>query len=130
MCHEPHVSMDKSQTFMPGTILFPCPSGEEALQQEINKDNRLLWATLTPHGTRHFVSAAGDYSNYEDHYEVVDYRTKPIKGTPKKIPIKVKMHRKELIDGIGMFYSHNSNFSFLFHSHLITAASVISIMKI
>lgn len=91
MCHthEPHVSMDKSQTFMPGTILFPCPSSEDVLQQETNKDNRLLWATLTPHGTRHFVSSAGDYTNYEDHYEIVDY-TKPIKTTPKKNPNKVK----------------------------------------
>lgn len=85
--------MDKSQGFGTGTILYPLPSSEQALQQELHKENRLLWATLTPHGTRHFVSAAGDYTNYEDHYEVVDYRAKPtVKTTPKKVPIKVRMN--------------------------------------
>lgn len=46
-------------------------------------DNRMLWATLTPHGTRHHIVnqdstqgggyyASGSVTN-EDHYEVVDY---------------------------------------------------------
>lgn len=42
-------------------------------------DNRMLWATLTPHGTtRHHIVAHEDNNNgsgtvNEDHYEVVDY---------------------------------------------------------
>lgn len=91
MCHEPHVSMEKSHSFGNGTILYPHPSNEQALQQEMHKESRLLWATLTPHGTRHFISPARDYSNYEDHYEIVDYRAKTAKTTPKKIPIKVNI---------------------------------------
>lgn len=99
MCHEPHVSMDKSQSYMSGNIsLYPCPSNEPNLQQDVNKEGRLLWATLTPHGTRHFVTAARGgverYPNYDDHYEIIDYHNRPVvrtrEGTPRKVPIKVK----------------------------------------
>ncbi|XP_031636555.1 uncharacterized protein LOC116349315 [Contarinia nasturtii] len=94
MCHEPHVSMDKSQSYMSGNMLYPCPSNEQNLQQDINKEGRLLWATLTPHGTRHFVTARGveRYPNYDDHYEIIDYHNRPVvrtrEGTPRKVPIK------------------------------------------
>lgn len=72
---EPHMSTDKSQTFLPGDIMYPCSSNDPSLQQQqMVKENRLLWAALTPHGTRHFVSSAERFPNYEDHYEVVDYQ--------------------------------------------------------
>lgn len=86
--------MEKSQSFGTSTILYPHPSNEQALQQEMHKESRLLWATLTPHGTRHFISPAGEYANYEDHYEIVDYRAKTAKTTPKKVPIKVHIRKK------------------------------------
>lgn len=70
---ESHVSADKSLTFLPGDILYPCPSNEQVLQQQMAKENRMLWAALTPHGTRHFVST-GEPTHFDDHYEVVDYR--------------------------------------------------------
>lgn len=71
--HIPQMSNDKSQTIIPGDILYPCSSNQQALQQQMTKDNRILWATLTPRGTRHFVSATETFSNYDDHYEVIDY---------------------------------------------------------
>lgn len=71
---EPDMSADKSQTFLPGDILYPCASNEPSLQQQMVKENRLLWAALTPHGTRHFVSSAERFPNFDDHYEVVDYQ--------------------------------------------------------
>lgn len=102
MCHEPHVSMEKSQSFMQGNILYPHPSNDQSLQQELNKENRLLWATLTPHGTRHFIATESTEpytTNYEDHYEVVDYHNKPTLKTRetrlhepmKKFPNKVRI---------------------------------------
>lgn len=138
MCHEPHVAMEKSQTFSTGTILYPQHTNEQALQQELHKESRLLWATLTPHGTRHFISPAGEYANYEDHYEVVDYRVKPVKTTPKKIPIKVKKigstAKSDLLE-IRLFFwirrKYNVCLPFFvnIYSHSITAASAISITK-
>lgn len=96
ICGEPHISDDKSQTFMPGDILYPCPSNEQALQQQLVRENRMLWAALTPHGTRHFVSTTEPFPNYDDHYEVIDYHgNKPTKArdlTLKKTPIKVSGH--------------------------------------
>lgn len=95
MYHEPHISTDKSQTFIPGDMLFPHPSNEQTLHQQMNKENRLLWATLTPHGTRHVVSKTEPFSaNYDEHYEVIDYHNRPTvnvpqEGTPKKVPIRV-----------------------------------------
>lgn len=78
MCHEPHVAMEKSQSFISGNILYPCPSNDQSLHQEINKENRMLWATITPHGTRHIVQTTTEpYPNYEDHYEIVDCHNRP-----------------------------------------------------
>lgn len=60
----------KSATMMRGTMLYPfVPSAH--YQSGRGTDNRMLWATLTPHGTRHFVSEA--FVPQDDHYEVVDY---------------------------------------------------------
>lgn len=94
MCHEPHVSMDKSQSYMSGNMLYPCPSNEQNMQQSVNRENRLLWATLTPHGTRHVVRGGGErHPNYEDHYEVIDYHNRAVgrarDPTQRKFPSKV-----------------------------------------
>lgn len=98
MCHEPHVSMDKTQSYMSGNVW--CPSNEQqSVQQDLqHNEGRLLWATLTPHGTRHFVTARAveRYPNYDDHYEIIDYHNRPVvvrtrEGTPRKIPIKVNL---------------------------------------
>lgn len=72
--NEPHVSHDKSQSFLPGDIMYPCASNEQAVRQQMVKENRLLWAALTPRGTRHFVASAEQIPNFDDHYEVVDYQ--------------------------------------------------------
>lgn len=61
-------------------------------------DNRMLWAALTPNGTRHFMSEP--YPIQEDHYEVIDYEIKQqqqlqqqhyVQSSPsiRKTPIKV-----------------------------------------
>lgn len=61
---------DKSAPTMHGTVLYPfVPSTH--YQSAHGADNRMLWATLTPHGTRHFVSET--YIPQDDHYEIVDY---------------------------------------------------------
>jgi hypothetical protein len=44
------------------------------VQQQMVVENRALWATLTPHGTQHFISDSACYP--EDHYEVIDYGKK------------------------------------------------------
>lgn len=85
----------KAHPFMSGGILYPCAttSNRDSLQHQLTNDNRLLWATLTPHGTRHFVS---DYpvSDNDAQYEVVGYRANP-ESDPnhieyfKRTPIKV-----------------------------------------
>lgn len=41
------------------------------------QDNRMVWATLTPRGTQHFISENYppdliDYGDGEDHYETID----------------------------------------------------------
>ncbi|XP_055913521.1 uncharacterized protein LOC129947112 [Eupeodes corollae] len=79
----------KANPFMAGGILYPCATNRDSLQHQLTNDNRLLWATLTPHGTRHFVS---DYPlGHDGHYEVVDYRAKdpvPARDYVKRTPIK------------------------------------------
>lgn len=72
--NEAQMSADKTQAILPGDVLYPCASNEQVLQQQMVKENRLLWAALTPHGTRHFVSSAERFPNYDDHYEVIDYQ--------------------------------------------------------
>ncbi|SPP89517.1 uncharacterized protein LOC117591038 [Drosophila guanche] len=65
----------KSNAFSSGGILYPCATANsrDLLQSQLVNDSRLLWATLTPHGTRHFI-----IENSQDggHYESVDYRGK------------------------------------------------------
>ncbi|XP_037921611.1 uncharacterized protein LOC119658338 [Hermetia illucens] len=81
----------KSNPFLSGGMLYPCASNRDSLQQQLANDNRLLWATLTPHGTRHFVS---EFPAQESHYEVVDYKAKPQTAKPsgrdtlKRVPVK------------------------------------------
>lgn len=87
------LSVERPQVFMPGDILYPCPSNTRTLQKQMAKENRMLWAALTPHGTtRHFVTAGEPAPNYDSHYEVVDYPVNKMhvrEPTLKKLPIKV-----------------------------------------
>ncbi|XP_023308017.1 uncharacterized protein LOC111689787 [Lucilia cuprina] len=86
----------KSNPFMAGGILYPCTSANsrDTLQSQLASDSRLLWATLTPHGTRHFISdyPATSAQDVAGHYEVVDYRAKtpnqPYRDYVKRTPIK------------------------------------------
>lgn len=77
----------KSNAFTSGGILYPCATANsrDLLQSQLVNDSRLLWATLTPHGTRHFIienSQDGGIGNGSvgggggGHYESVDYRGK------------------------------------------------------
>ena len=101
----------KANPFMSGGILYPCTSASnqrDTLQSQLANDSRLLWATLTPHGTRHFISdypiervssGAGVASIVQDgHYEVVDYRNKPqsqvYRDYARRTPIKVGVSAK------------------------------------
>ncbi|XP_055390016.1 uncharacterized protein LOC129618996 [Condylostylus longicornis] len=65
----------KSNPFLSGGMLYPCTTNNrETIQHQMANDNRLLWATLTPHGTRHFVQ---DFPLGQDgNYEIVDYKPK------------------------------------------------------
>ncbi|ALC48185.1 CG9919 [Drosophila busckii] len=65
----------KSNAFTSGGILYPCATANsrDLLQSQLVNDSRLLWATLTPHGTRHFII---ENSQDAGHYESVDYRSK------------------------------------------------------
>ncbi|KAH8343100.1 hypothetical protein KR059_005114, partial [Drosophila kikkawai] len=64
----------KSNAFTSGGILYPCATANsrDLLQSQLVNDSRLLWATLTPHGTRHFIIE----NSQDGHYESVDYRGK------------------------------------------------------
>lgn len=75
MC-EPHMSTTKPHSFLSnGNVLYPTvTNNNQALQQQLANDNRMLWAALTPHGTRHFVSE--QFPIHDDHYEVIEYETK------------------------------------------------------
>lgn len=96
MC-EPHMSTTKPHSFLSnGNVLYPCPSNNQALQQQLANDNRMLWAALTPHGTRHFVSEK--FPIHDDHYEVIEYENnqnsatvirEPASTLNKRTPIKV-----------------------------------------
>ena len=89
---EPHVSNSKPHPFMDNNVLYACPSNTQALQQQMANDNRMLWAALTPHGTRHFISEP--FPIHEEHYEVINYAMKePAHDSPtiKRTPVKVCM---------------------------------------
>lgn len=94
----------KSNPFLAGGILYPCTSvnGRDTLQSQLANDSRLLWATLTPHGTRHFISDYPGFGTQEvtpGHYEVVDYRAKSqnqnFRDYVKRTPIKVSFLYKK-----------------------------------
>lgn len=99
--NEPHMSGDKSQTFLPGDILYPCQTTEHAIQQQMAKENRMLWAALTPHGTRHFVASGQPFPNYEDHYEVIDYRTNKSMPKSREATLNVKKNPTKSFDNNG-----------------------------
>lgn len=92
-------SSNKAKPFTAGGILYPVTTtnNRDTLQSQLANDSRLLWATLTPHGTRHFISdypvGNGNGTVVQDgHYEIVDYRSKVQNPTyreyTKRVPIK------------------------------------------
>ncbi|XP_063705928.1 uncharacterized protein LOC134835012 [Culicoides brevitarsis] len=62
---------NKTDTSMSGTMLYPFVPSAHYQSHGHAADNRMLWATITPHGTRHFVSET--FVPQDDHYEIVDY---------------------------------------------------------
>lgn len=98
--NEPRVSDDKSQTFLPGDILYPCSSNGPAVEQQMVKENRLLWAALTPRGTRHFVATTDRFSNLDDHYEVVDYQGNRVMRPRESATLKM-LHPNRSFDNSG-----------------------------
>ncbi|KAH8300910.1 hypothetical protein KR044_004212 [Drosophila immigrans] len=86
----------KSNAFTSGGILYPCATANsrDLLQSQLVNDSRLLWATLTPHGTRHFIIE----NSQDGHYESVDYRGKAhnqvFRGYAKQSQSFVKVARK------------------------------------
>lgn len=80
-----------------GNILYPCSNANtQIIQQQMANDNRMLWAALTPNGTRHFMSDPAAYPVQDDHYEVIDYEIKQqqnyAQSSPsiRKTPVKVR----------------------------------------
>lgn len=63
--------------------------GSNSQQQQFGNENRVLWATLTPNGTQHFVSEP--YQSSDDFYEIIDHGIKVEKDLEhlKGIPIRV-----------------------------------------
>lgn len=56
-----------------GTMLYHPFVPSAHYQSALGADNRMLWATLTPHGTtQHFISE-NFVLPHDDHYEVIDY---------------------------------------------------------
>lgn len=97
MC-ESHINV-KPGSYATTNSICPCSSNTHQLQRELANENRMLWATLTPHGTtRHYISEVEPY-RHEEHYEVVDsdsirrkFHTNVNHSTsssPRRIPIKV-----------------------------------------
>lgn len=80
---DPSIGTPNGKGFLGGTMLYPAASASQtnqqmvALQQQMANENRLLWATLTPHGgTRHYVAADASYPLQDEHYEVIDFASK------------------------------------------------------
>lgn len=73
---------------MGGKMLYQQGSNSQNPQQ-FGMENRVLWATLTPNGTQHFVSEP--YQSTEDFYEIIDHGIKVEKDLEhlKGIPIRV-----------------------------------------
>lgn len=74
--HEPRDCSSMSNSI--NTAKFGHPADALLYQGNSNtNDNRMVWATLTPRGTQHFVSENYpsdliDYGENEDHYETID----------------------------------------------------------
>ncbi|XP_055713487.1 uncharacterized protein LOC129807910 [Phlebotomus papatasi] len=96
---EPHLTPAKPHgSYLTGTMFYPSPNASHTLQQQLAHDNRVLWAALTPHGTRHFVT--DPYQ--EDHYEVVDYSVgkpdPPAHHTINRTPVKSSFDNSGFVD--------------------------------
>lgn len=117
----------KSHVFLSGNVLYPCTTNTNTIQQQMANENRMLWAALTPHGTRHFVSEP--FPIHDDHYEVIDYETKHNAQhevpTIKRTPIKVTISSILFITKYGLFF-----LILYIPSRLIITDSLIMTMKI
>lgn len=83
-------------TTMRGTMLYPfVPSAH--YQSGLGADNRMLWATLTPHGTQHFISEP-QFIPHDDHYEVIDYQNRHTMEQRKNQAIKNSFENSGFVD--------------------------------
>lgn len=104
----------KTNPFLAGGILYPCTStsGRNTLQRQLTNDSRLLWATLTPHGTRHFISdyAGGfppDATATTDNGAITeDISSNPEKSNKVANP-EVNPGHYEIVDYRGKMQMHN-----------------------
>jgi hypothetical protein len=91
---------------MASTVLYPSIPN---LQSQMGPDNGILatWATLTPRGTRHFVT----YPTKDDHYEIIDFNGKAEQFKKANVtPIKVCM----ILCSFRWFIGISQNFTELF----------------
>lgn len=78
-----------------GTMLYPLVPGSQ-YQSALGADNRMLWATLTPHGTQHYI--AEPVVQQEDHYEVVDYNRDAGEKKSRKAILKSSFENSGFVD--------------------------------
>lgn len=102
----------KSNPFLAGGILYPCTSSgsRNTLQRQLANDSRLLWATLTPHGTRHFISdyAGGFPPDATDGVAVTEeIASNPMKPHNKSNNSEVNAGHYEIVDYRGKMQMHN-----------------------
>ncbi|XP_037029601.1 uncharacterized protein LOC119069614 [Bradysia coprophila] len=93
---ESHVNV-KPASYATTNTICPCSSNTHQIQRQLASENRMLWATLTPHGTRHYITEPEPY-RHEEHYEVIDsdsirrkFHTNvnhSASSSPRRIPIK------------------------------------------
>lgn len=76
-----------------GTMLYPLVPAGMQYSSALGSDNRMLWATLTPHGiTQHYVGEP--VLTQDDHYEVVDYSAR---GSTSDYGSGLKRNRKAIL---------------------------------
>lgn len=67
---------DKRESDKNPRILYPFVPSSNYQKGNHGNDNRMLWATLTPRGTQHFITEPGPFQ--DDHYEVIDYHNRQL----------------------------------------------------
>lgn len=96
----------KPGSYGTANTICPCSTNTRQIQRQLASENRMLWATLTPHGTtRHYISEPMPY-RHEEHYEVIDsdsirrkFHTNinhSASSSPRRIPIKVNIYQCEI----------------------------------